>query len=61
MTSETLIDKLNYTKAYRQSRLDVANWVLSKPENFPELLQHCFNGKDVISYKSTWNLYVFKN
>ncbi|WP_121907055.1 hypothetical protein [Ulvibacter antarcticus] len=56
MASETLSEKLNITKAYRQTRLDVANWVLDRPETFSELLKHCFNVKDEISYKAAWIL-----
>ena len=56
MTSEALIEKLNYTNARRDSRLRVASWVLGKPEVFPELLELCFHTKDDISYKATWIL-----
>ena len=56
MTSEALIEKLNYTNARRDSRSQVANWVLSRPEVFPELLDLCFHTKDDISYKATWIL-----
>ena len=56
MTSEALFEKLNYTSARRDSRSQVANWVLSRPEVFPELLDLCFHTKDDISYKATWIL-----
>ena len=56
MASETLFEKLKYTSARRESRLSVANWVLSRPEVFPELLEFCFHIKDDISYKACWTL-----
>jgi hypothetical protein len=56
MASETLFEKLNYTSARRDSRLSVANWVLSTPEVFPELLEYCFHIKEDISYKACWTL-----
>ena len=56
MASETLLEKLNHTSARRESRLNIADWVLSKPEVFPELLEFCFHIKDDISYKACWTL-----
>ncbi|GHC52717.1 hypothetical protein [Ulvibacter litoralis] len=56
MASEALLEKLNYTKAYRKTRLEVAHWVLEHPETLPELLEHCFTVKDDISYKAAWIL-----
>ncbi|PKA83952.1 hypothetical protein ATE92_2121 [Ulvibacter sp. MAR_2010_11] len=56
MASEVLFEKLSYTKAYRQTRLDVAQWVLDHPESFPDLLEYCFLDKTEISYKASWIL-----
>jgi len=56
MKSETLVTKLNYTKAYRKTRLEVAQWVLNYPETFPDLLKHCFKTEEDISYKAAWIL-----
>ncbi|MGJ8666252.1 MAG: adenylosuccinate lyase [Patiriisocius sp.] len=56
MTSETLLYKLQYTKAYRETRLEVAHWVLDRPEIFPELLDFCFQVDDEISYRAAWIL-----
>lgn len=56
MASETLFEKLNYTSDRRDSRLSVANWVLSRPEVFPELLEYCFHIKEDISYKACWTI-----
>lgn len=56
MASETLFEKLNYTSARRKSRLNISNWVLSKPEVIPELLEYCFHIKEDISYKACWTL-----
>lgn len=56
MASEMLFEKLKNTKAYRQSRLDVALWVLDHPETFPELLDYCFQIETELSYRATWIL-----
>ncbi|MCH2488840.1 MAG: adenylosuccinate lyase [Flavobacteriales bacterium] len=56
MASETLLEKLQYTKAYRKTRLDVAHWVLDHPETFSELLNYCYKTEADISYKATWIL-----
>ncbi|QNJ98535.1 adenylosuccinate lyase [Constantimarinum furrinae] len=56
MSSELLIQKLNYTKAYRKTRLEVAQWVLDHPETFEELLRVCFSSEKELSYKATWIL-----
>ena len=53
---ETLEEKLNNTNAYRQTRLDVARWVLDRPESIKELLDFCFHTEDTISYKAAWIL-----
>lgn len=56
MASEELYRQLSYTKAYRQTRLDVAQWVMDHPETFPELLNYCFQIDTEISYRATWIL-----
>ena len=56
MTSETLIEKLNYTNARRDSRSHLAKWVLGKPEVFPELINLCFQTNSNVSYKAAWIL-----
>lgn len=56
MASETLYEKLNYAKAYRQTRLDIADWVLTRPQSINELLEYCFKTEDSISYKAAWIL-----
>lgn len=53
---ETLYEKLNNIKAYRQTRLDIARWVLDRPETIDELLSFCFEVDAEISYKATWIL-----
>jgi len=53
---ETLYEKLNNTKAYRQTRLDVAHWVLERPETITSLLDFCFEVDTKISYKAAWIL-----
>lgn len=56
MATESLFEKLNYAKAYRQTRLDAANWVLARPQTIRELLEYCFKTEDPISYKAAWIL-----
>lgn len=56
MASEVLLEKLNNTKAYRKTRLEVAHWVLAHPETFPKLLSYCFDEKNDFSYKAAWIL-----
>ncbi|OAB78880.1 hypothetical protein [Cochleicola gelatinilyticus] len=55
-TSEALLKKLQYTKAYRQTRLDVANWVIDHPETFHTLITYCFKDPSDIAYKAAWIL-----
>ena len=56
MSSQILKEKLNFPRAYRQKRLDVAQWVLDNPETFPDLLRYCFDEKSELSYRATWIL-----
>lgn len=56
MNSEILFEKLQYTKAYRQSRMDVADWVLANPNTIPDLLAYCFGSMDELAYRATWVL-----
>lgn len=56
LNREELIKRLNYTKAYRKTRLEVADWVLAHPELFPDLLQQCYNQESDMSYKASWIL-----
>ncbi len=56
MISETLAEKLKYSRAYRKTRLDVAQWVIEHPETFPDLLNFCFKTEEEISYRATWVL-----
>ena len=51
-----LVTSLTNLKAYRETRLALAQWVLDHPESFPELLSLCFNDASDISYKATWIL-----
>ena len=56
MATEELYKKLSYTRAYRQTRLDVAQWVLDNPQTFPDLLDYCFQKDEEISFRATWIL-----
>lgn len=53
---ELLIEKLSFPRAYRQTRLDLAQWVIENPEIFPDLLSICFDEKNKISHKAAWIL-----
>jgi len=56
MNSEILIEKLNFPRAYRKTRLEIAQWVIEHPETFVELLNICFYSNGKISYKAAWIL-----
>ena len=56
MNPKILIDKLNFPRAYRKTRLDIAQWVIDHPETFSELLNICFKTDEKISYKAAWIL-----
>ncbi|MGV6828606.1 MAG: adenylosuccinate lyase [Flavobacteriales bacterium] len=47
---------LQQTKAYRDSRMQVAQWILDHPETFSELLKYCYQLDKEISYRATWIL-----
>lgn len=51
-----LVTTLTTLKAYRETRLALAEWVLDNPAAFPELLSLCFDDASDISYKATWIL-----
>jgi hypothetical protein len=54
--SEILKEKLNFPRAYRATRLEVAHWVLVHPETFEVLLNFCYSPEKELSYKATWIL-----
>ncbi len=56
MSSEALVKRLNFPRAYRKTRLEIAQWVIDHPETFSELLTICFKTGDKISYKAAWIL-----
>jgi len=56
MDTEILVEKLNFPRAYRKTRLDIAQWVIDHPETFSELLNICFKTDEKISYKAAWIL-----
>jgi len=56
LDSEILIEKLNFPRAYREVRLDIAHWVIDNPGSFPQLLTICFKANDKTSYKAAWIL-----
>jgi len=53
MSSE-LQTKLDYVKAYRENRLNVANEVLENPFLFKELVSICFSPSDKNNHKACW-------
>ena len=56
MNSEILVEKLNFPRAYRKTRLELAHWVIERPETFPKLLSICFDEESKISHKAAWIL-----
>lgn len=54
--SELLAKKLDFPRAHRSARQEIADWVLDHPETFPDLLGFCFNIQLSISHKSAWIL-----
>lgn len=53
----TLMDQINYEKAYRENRLNAALWVLEHPDTFPELLDICLDpGRGDLAHKACWAL-----
>ena len=56
MNSKILLEKLNFPRAYRKTRLDIAQWIIDNPETFPQLLNICFNAEEKKSYKAVWIL-----
>ncbi|BFM42390.1 hypothetical protein CFS9_10310 [Flavobacterium sp. CFS9] len=53
MSSE-LQTKLDYVKAYRENRLNVANEILENPSLFEELVSICFIPSDKNNHKACW-------
>ena len=56
--SQILAEKLDFPRAHRKTRQDIANWVMDHPENFPDLLNFCFNTSLSISHKAAWVLEI---
>ncbi|ETN95935.1 hypothetical protein [Zhouia amylolytica] len=52
----SLFQKLQYVNAYRKNRQELANYVLSHPNLFEELLNHCFEADADTAFKSCWIL-----
>jgi len=50
--------KLDFPRAHRKTREDIAYWVLDHPEYFIDLLDFCFNTDLLISHKATWILEI---
>lgn len=51
-----LIQQLQYTTATREHRGKAAQWVLSHPDTFTELLNLCLKNDPEISHKANWVL-----
>ena len=56
MNSKILAKKLDFPRALRSTRLEIAHWVLDNPTTFPDLLNYCFDTKLSISHKAAWIL-----
>ncbi len=54
--NEILYNKLNYKKAYRESRMKPALWVLEHPDQMKDLVGFCFGGDQDIATKAIWSL-----
>ncbi len=52
----SLLAQLNFEKAYRESRMKAARWVLNHPKTLPELLTLAFKNDAEISHKANWTL-----
>ena len=55
---QNLVDKLDFPKAHRKTREDVAYWVLDHQEYFKDLLDFCFDTELSISHKAAWILEI---
>ena len=53
-----LADMLDFPRAHRKTREDVAHWVLDHPEYFKDLLDFCFRTELPISHKAAWILEI---
>ena len=53
-----LAGKLDFPRAHRKTREEIALWVLDHPEYFIELLDICFKTDLSISHKATWVLEI---
>lgn len=61
MGNSALYQHISYDKAYRENRLNAANWVLANPDTIEELLQYCFHEDQNLATKATWVLeFVFR-
>lgn len=54
--SSTLMEHINYEKAYRKNRLKAAKWVLKNPETVSELIRFSFHEETKLATKATWVL-----
>lgn len=55
---QILASKLDFPRAHRKTREDIAYWVLVHPEYFQDLLGFCFNTDLKISHKAAWVLEI---
>ncbi len=53
-----LAGKLDFPRAHRKTREDIAYWVLDHPEYFIDLLDFCFKTELSISHKAAWILEI---
>ena len=51
-----LFEIINFDKAYRENRMNAAQWVLKNPDVFSELLVFAFKNDKEISHKANWVL-----
>jgi hypothetical protein len=55
---QILAKKLDFPRAHRKTREDIAYWIIDHPEYFPDLLDFCFKTELKISHKAAWVLEI---
>ena len=52
----SLLEQISYKKAYRENRLNAAEWVLDHEDTLPELVAYCFHEDKELATKASWVL-----
>lgn len=56
MASSGLLQQINYTKPYREKRLNAGLWVIDHPESMPEMVAYSFDPGFKRSMQALWGL-----